>query len=60
MSKRKQRERNRLEAGLEQIRIGDGYCLKHQRPPTEEEFREKRCYTGNRGKTWCKYWRKYG
>ena len=59
MSKRKQRVRNRKLILEELAFAGELSCAKHQSILTPIEIRNKRCYTGNRGKDYCKYLRGY-
>lgn len=56
MSKKKQRERNRLEALLDQIAVGEAFCKRHDCYITIDEAYNKRCYTGSHGRKWCKYY----
>jgi len=37
------------------VKAGTAYCNKHDCYLTEEMVDNKHCYTGNHGKTWCKY-----
>ena len=56
MSKKRQRERNRLEAALDQAAAGEAFCRRHQTYLEGHEIYEKQCYKSRIPGRWCKYY----
>ena len=52
MVNKKQKRLRRLELLVPQDKA---FCINHQTPITFEMLYQKKCYTGNHGKNYCKY-----
>ena len=59
MSKRHQRIQTRKDTLVAMAFKGELHCAKHDNAITPNRVRYSHCYTGNHGKTVCKYLRGY-